>query len=151
MTRGGLRETRVTRQKEAILRAAQSSGNHPTADMIYAAVRRELPRISLGTVYRNLQRLVDEGRMSLAPVQDEEGRSARFDPETRPHDHFVCERCKCIYDVARDRSGSVVNLAAFERQGFRVTAHTLAVYGVCPKCARRAARDPKPGRSFAVR
>jgi Fur family peroxide stress response transcriptional regulator len=142
MSRTGPRETRVTRQKEAILRAAQSSGDHPTADMIYAAVRRELPRISLGTVYRNLQRLVDEGRMSLAPVQDERGRSARFDPETRPHDHFVCERCKRIYDMARDGGVDAVNLAAFERQGFRVTAHTLAAYGVCPKCARRPAARP---------
>jgi Fur family transcriptional regulator, peroxide stress response regulator len=138
MRRSGLRATRVTRQKEAILRAAQSSGNHPTADMIYAAVRRELPRVSLGTVYRNLQRLVDEGRMSLAPVQDDNGRSARFDPETRPHDHFVCERCKRIYDMARG-AGEAVNLDAIERRGFRVTAHTLAVYGLCPKCAPRAA------------
>jgi len=126
--------TRVTRQKEAILRAALASGEHPTADMIYAAVRRELPRISLGTVYRNLQRLVAEGRMSLAPIQDDSGRSARFDPETRPHDHFVCHGCKRIYDVARDpvRAG---DLAALEMQGFHVTAHTLAVYGLCPPCA----------------
>jgi Fur family transcriptional regulator, peroxide stress response regulator len=142
MSRAGLRATRVTRQKEAILQAAKSSGNHPTADMIHAAVRHELPRISLGTVYRNLQRLVDEGRMSLTPVQDDKGRSARFDPETRPHDHFVCERCKRIYDMARG-GGEAVNLDAFEKQGFHVTAHTLAVYGVCPKCTRRAAGNAK--------
>ena len=65
-----MKATRSTRQKEAILRAALSSGSHPTADRIYATVRRELPRISLGTVYRNLQRLVGEGRISLAPVQE---------------------------------------------------------------------------------
>ena len=133
--------TRVTRQKEAILRAALDSGDHPTADMIYATVRRELPRISLGTVYRNLQRLVAEGRMSLAPVQDDSGRSYRFDPETRPHDHFVCQGCKRIYDVARDRTGAV-DLGALELKGFQVTSHTLAVYGLCPRCAlaRRGAR-----------
>jgi Fe2+ or Zn2+ uptake regulation protein len=133
--------TRVTRQKEAILRAALASGDHPTADTIYATVRRELPRISLGTVYRNLQRMVAEGRMSLAPVQDDSGRSARFDPETRPHDHFVCEGCKRIYDVARDRTAAV-DLGALERKGFQVTSHTLAVYGLCPRCAsaRRGTR-----------
>lgn len=133
--------TRVTRQKEAILRAALASGDHPTADMIYAAVRRELPRISLGTVYRNLQRLVAEGRMSLAPIQDDSGRGARFDPETRPHDHFVCQGCKRIYDVARDRTRAV-NLAALDMRGFQVTSHTLAVYGLCPPCAspRRGAK-----------
>ncbi len=140
-----MRATRVTRQKEAILRAALSSGDHPTADMIYAAVRRELPRISLGTVYRNLQRLVDEGRMSLAPVQDESGRSARFDPETRPHDHFVCERCKRIYDLARD-GGGAVDVGAFERRGFHVAAHTLALYGVCPECRESAAHPVRTAR-----
>jgi len=126
--------TRVTRQKEAILRAALTSGDHPTADMIYAVVRRELPRISLGTVYRNLQRLVASGRMLLAPMQDDSGRSARFDPETSPHDHFVCQGCKRIYDVARGRMRAV-DLGALEMQGFRVTSHTLAVYGFCPQCA----------------
>lgn len=134
MTRAAMRATRVTRQKEAILRAAVASGDHPRADVIYAAVRRELPRISLGTVYRNLQRLVDEGRMSLAPIQDEDGRSARFDPETRPHDHFVCRRCRRVYDVARDEGGRV-DLGPLVQQGFQVASHTLSVYGVCPKCA----------------
>jgi Fe2+ or Zn2+ uptake regulation protein len=134
-----MKAMRSTRQKEAILRAALSSGSHPTADMIYATVRRELPRISLGTVYRNLQRLVGEGRISLAPVQDEGGRSARFDPETRPHDHFVCQRCKCIQDVPREGRGTV-DLAALETQGFQVTSHTLAVYGLCPRCASAARR-----------
>jgi Fe2+ or Zn2+ uptake regulation protein len=125
---------RSTRQKEAILRAALASGEHPTADMIYAAVRRELPRISLGTVYRNLQRLVAEGRISLTPIQDASGRSARFDPEIRPHDHFVCQRCQRIHDVDRDTRGAI-DLEPFEKQGFQVTSHTLAVYGICPRCA----------------
>ena len=142
MSRPAVKTLRVTRQKEAIVRAAATSGDHPTADMIYATVRRELPRVSLGTVYRNLQRLVDEGLVSLAPVQDETGRSARFDPEVRAHDHFVCQRCKRIYDMARD-GGGAVDLAGFEKQGFRVTAHTLSVYGVCPKCARRSTSDAR--------
>ena len=129
-----MKATRVTRQKEAILRAALHSGDHPTADMIYAAVRQELPRISLGTVYRNLQRLVEEGRMSLAPVQDESGRSARFDPEVRPHDHFVCESCQRIFDMPREEGGGV-DLRSFTRKGFRVTSHTLSLYGVCARCA----------------
>jgi len=133
-----MKATRSTPQKEAIFRAALASGSHPTADTIYATVRRELPRVSLGTVYRNLQRLVGEGRLALTPVQDEGGRSARYDPETSAHDHFVCQRCKRIQDVPRD--GRTVDLAAFETQGFRVTSHTLAVYGLCPRCASAARR-----------
>ena len=72
--------------------------------------------------------------MSVALVQDDSGRSARFDPETSPHDHFVCQGCKRIYDVARGRMRPV-DLGTLEMQGFRVTSHSLAVYGFCPQCA----------------
>ena len=143
-----MKATRVTRQKEAILRAALHSGDHPTADMIYAEVRRELPRVSLGTVYRNLQKLVGEGRLSLAPVQDEGGRSARFDPETRPHDHFVCDSCQRIYDIAREGDGAI-DLRSFAERGFRVTSHTLALYGVCARCEARRGAGSAARRSAA--
>ena len=129
-----MKTTRVTRQKEAILRAT-AAGDHPTADMVHAAVRVELPRISLGTVYRNLQRLVEEGRIALAPVPDDGGRSARFDPEARPHDHFVCESCQRIIDLPREE-GAGIDVRAFARRGFRVTSHTLALYGLCDRCAQ---------------
>lgn len=122
---------RRTRQREAVLRAARASGDHPTADAIFEAVRRELPRVSLGTVYRNLQRLVEEGELGLTPVRD---RVTHFDPNLDPHDHFVCGACGEIFDVRRD-SGAAIDLGALERAGFRVDAHELAVFGACPRCA----------------
>ncbi len=134
-----MKATRTTRQKDAILRAALSSGEHPTADMIFEAVRSELPKISLGTVYRNLQRLVAEGRLGLAPVELEGDSRARFDPGTHPHDHFVCHRCKRIHDVERGPSGAV-SFRALERAGFRIESHTVSVYGLCPGCAASGAR-----------
>lgn len=127
-------QTRATRQKEAILRAAKSSGDHPTAEAIHAAVRREIPNVSLGTVYRNLQRLVAEGRLLLAPVGD---RSARFDPMTEPHDHFVCEVCHRIYD----RPAGAVDLRGLESEGFEVRSHALAIYGVCPACVAKQGKE----------
>ena len=124
---------RQTRQREATLRAARSAGDHPTADVVFDAVRREMPRISLGTVYRNLQRLVEEGELGLAPVRD---RVSRFDPNTDPHDHFVCVECARIIDVARER-GAAIDLGALESVGYRVEDHELAIYGRCPACAAR--------------
>jgi Fur family transcriptional regulator, peroxide stress response regulator len=124
---------RQTRQREATLRAARSAGDHPTADVVFEAVRREMPRISLGTVYRNLQRLVEEGELGLAPVRD---RVSRFDPNTDPHDHFVCVECGRIIDVARER-GAEIDLGALESVGYRVEDHELAIYGRCPACAAR--------------
>jgi Fe2+ or Zn2+ uptake regulation protein len=126
-------ETRSTRQKDAILRAALASADHPTADMIFDSVRGELPKISLGTVYRNLQRLVAEGRLALAPVELEGDSRARFDPGTHPHDHFVCQGCKRIHDVERGKSG--VSFRALERAGFRIDSHSVSVYGLCASCA----------------
>ncbi|MGH7819412.1 MAG: Fur family transcriptional regulator [Candidatus Binatia bacterium] len=125
---------RATRQKDAVLRAARASGDHPTAEMIYETVRREIPRISLGTVYRNLQRLVSEGALSLAPVGE---RSARFDRMTAPHDHFVCERCERIFDVMREPTGSV-DFGTLRTKGFSVRSHTLSIYGTCPECGHPA-------------
>jgi Fe2+ or Zn2+ uptake regulation protein len=129
---------RATRQREAVLRAARSAGEHPTAERIYEAVRREIPRISLGTVYRNLQKLVTEGELTLAPVGE---RSARFDPMTAPHDHFVCERCERIFDVMRDRVRAV-DFETLSTQGFEVRTHTLSIYGTCPTC-RGAAEEKR--------
>jgi Fur family transcriptional regulator, peroxide stress response regulator len=131
---------RATRQKEAVFRAARTSGEHPTAEMIFETVRRELPRISLGTVYRNLQRLVADGKLSMAPVGD---RSARFDPMTDPHDHFVCEGCGRIFDVMREQ-GAAVTFRSLRSRGFEIRSHALSVYGACPACVRSGWKAAAP-------
>ena len=72
------RTRRSTRQLSVVLEAVRSSGvEHPSADRVFARVRKVLPRISLGTVYRNLQRLAEEGRIGVTYL---EGRVARYDP-----------------------------------------------------------------------
>lgn len=122
-----------------MLRAALASGDHPTAEQIFETVRRDLPRISLGTVYRNLQRLVAEGRLALAPVDD---RSARFDPTLAPHDHFVCEGCGRIFDVAREPLEQEILQQRLQRRGFEIRAHTLSIYGRCPDCRESSRLRP---------
>jgi Fur family peroxide stress response transcriptional regulator len=121
---------RSSRQLEVVLAAVAASGTtHPTAERIFDDVRRTLPRISLGTVYRNLQRLVDEGRIGVAQVG---GRSVRYDATAEPHDHFVCRRCGRIDDV--DPSPPEAGLAAAQRAGHAVTAHALVLFGDCRTC-----------------
>ena len=85
----GVREgRRTTPQLAVVLEAVRTSGaEHPTAERIYDRVRRVLPSISLGTVYRNLQRLVQEGQIGAAQLG---ARSLHYDPTATPHDHFVC-------------------------------------------------------------
>lgn len=70
--------------------------DHPTADSVYAAVREELPNISLGTVYRNLMQLVDAGELQVVNTGDN---ISRFDPTTTEHAHFQCHECGRVFDV----------------------------------------------------
>ena len=91
---------RATRQLEAVFQALQGDPSHPFADEIYRRVRKKLPRISLATVYRNLQRLVEDGKIRAFLLGE---RVARYDPETNDHDHFICESCGRIIDLFLER------------------------------------------------
>ncbi len=121
---------RSSRQLEVVHAAVAASGTaHPTAETIFDDVRRRLPRISLGTVYRNLQRLVDEGRIGVAQIG---ARSLRYDATATPHDHFVCRQCGRIDDVGA--SIPEAGREAAERAGHAVLAHALVLYGHCRGC-----------------
>ena len=124
------RTRRSTRQLSVVLEAVRSSGvEHPSADRVFARVRRVLPRISLGTVYRNLQRLAEEGRIGVTYL---EGRVARYDPTPSTHDHFVCAACGRIEDLTPSRP--TTGLRAARRAGHLVTAHAYVLTGRCRSC-----------------
>jgi Fe2+ or Zn2+ uptake regulation protein len=131
---------RATRQLEAVYEALQYDPTHPFADDIYRRVRKRLPRISLATVYRNLQRLVEDGKIRTILLGE---RSARFDPEISDHDHFVCETCGRIIDLFLERDRQV-DLTPLAQAGFIVTSSNLTVYGRCQVCSDRAKTSKKP-------
>ena len=79
---------RFSHQRERIYQAVRDSGEHPTAEMVYQSLKPEMPRLSLGTVYRNLHQMAQEGR--LTEIQ---GAVVRFDGCTAPHTHLRCLRC----------------------------------------------------------
>jgi Fe2+ or Zn2+ uptake regulation protein len=122
---------RATRQLEAVFQAVRGDHTHPFADEIYRRVRKKLPRISLATVYRNLQRLVDDGKIRTVLLGE---RVARYDPETGDHDHFICECCGRVIDIFLERDRQV-DLTPLVSDGYMVTTHTLTVYGTCQVCA----------------
>jgi Fur family peroxide stress response transcriptional regulator len=127
----GVREgRRTTPQLAVVLDAVRTSGaEHPTAERIYDRVRRVLPSISLGTVYRNLQRLVQEGKIGAAQLG---ARSLHYDPTPTPHDHFVCRACGRVEDLMIDAPAPLHDPA--RRAGHDVTSHTLVLYGQCRSC-----------------
>ena len=122
---------RHTRQLKVVWDAVKDETSHPTADRIYAKVRRAMPGISLGTVYRNLQKLVGDKKLKVLTL----GRSQRFDPMVDRHDHFICEKCNRVYDLLVN-AGEKVRIPALPHRGFKVTSHQLSLYGICKSCAR---------------
>jgi len=124
-------KARNTKQLELIWSAVRSDSSHPTADQVYSQVRKKSPRISLGTVYRNLQKLAADGKLQILML----GRSQRFDPLVARHQHFICERCDRVFDVVVERAKEL-KPAKLPHAGFKVTSHQVAFYGVCERCAR---------------
>jgi Fe2+ or Zn2+ uptake regulation protein len=123
---------RRTLQLAAVFEAVRAAHDHPTVDEVHQRVRRKLPRVSLGTVYRNLQKLEQQRRVRPLHLS---GRAVRYDVMTEEHDHFVCEECGQLTDLARRVRGRPRRRLA---AGFAVRASTMTLYGVCPSCNREA-------------
>ena len=87
--------TKHSRQREAIYNYLISTHEHPSAEVVYEFVRKEFPNISLGTVYRNLSFLVDNGQAVKVPCSDG---TVHFDGNLMPHYHFQCTKCGRILD-----------------------------------------------------
>ncbi|CUS84156.1 Fur family transcriptional regulator, ferric uptake regulator [Candidatus Kryptonium thompsonii] len=122
---------RGSKQREAILRILQNTDIHPTADWIYEQVRKVIPNISLGTVYRNLNLLKDEGLIREVTIHGSS--SARYDANLEPHYHFICLKCNSVYDLPiRENS---LNLETFlAGRNFKVKFTKLDIFGLCDKC-----------------
>ena len=123
---------RKTKQKEAILKILKGTTSHPTADWIYEQVRKEIPNISLGTVYRNLRLLQREG---VILELDLAGTLSRFDANIKNHYHFRCELCGRVFDLDEPVDKEIDKRVA-RKTGFKVTQHRLEFRGLCIDCQR---------------
>ena len=121
-----------TKQKEGILKVLRSTTSHPTADWIYNEVRKEIPHISLGTVYRNLRLLRKNG--DILELDPSSGFS-RFDGNSYNHYHFKCEKCGCVFDIDEPVDKEMDERIA-EKTGFKVLYHRLEFRGLCKKCKK---------------
>ncbi len=123
---------KYSRQRESIKEYLGCTTEHPTADTVYLHIKEEFPRISLGTVYRNLNLLADMGE--VIKITTPTG-GDRFDGNTYPHDHVVCTCCNDIFDlpVEDDYYKSINDKASQSFDGV-VHSHTTLFYGTCKKC-----------------
>ncbi len=122
---------KYSKQRTVILDFIKGRKDHPTADVVYANVRKTLPNISLGTVYRNLVLLADLGEIRKVRIGDG---IDHFDPVTDDHDHFVCNCCGAVYDIPASETVSLEKITPKNAPG-KVTGHTLVYNGICHTCA----------------
>ena len=128
--------TRNTRQKEAILKALRGQRGHADAHWIYEKVRLKMPRISLGTVYRDLKALTAEEQIS--EIYD--GHESRFDAVPGSHYHFRCTECGEIQNLAGKPDGEMDGRAS-AKYHLKISHHRLDFYGLCPACERKKTQE----------
>ena len=118
---------RYSKQRELITEIIKGRKDHPTADMIYTSARELEPNISLGTVYRNLKLLADEGVIITLETED---KRLHYDGDISRHSHFICSKCGKIVDLFKPAKtpNELVEL------GLTVTGEKCIYYGYCPKC-----------------
>ena len=125
-----------TPQRQGILRVLQASDRPLTVEEIWE--RMEGRRSGLPTIYRNLERFVQEGWAESILGSDQAMRFVRCESEHHHH-HLQCEACGRMVEVeACGLEEALANLAA--QSGFRVTRHQLSLYGLCPDCAPKKVR-----------
>jgi len=123
---------RTTRQRKAILRFLEENKSHPTADVIYKEVRKEIPNISIGTVYRNLRVLQENGQIAELNIK---GTLSRFESKQADHYHFRCERCGKVIDI-EEPVDTRLNSRIAEKTGLKINSHQLEFRGLCKDCQK---------------
>ena len=128
-------DRRMTQQRKTILEVLKSTKTHPSADEIYELVKQKLPRISLGTVYRNLEVLAELGVIQVLELS---GSLKRFDWDPHKHYHIRCIRCDRVENAPIAPMQQLEN-KVYESTVFEIIGHNLEFTGLCPRCTQNMA------------
>ena len=119
------------RKRDAILTCLRQTTVHPSAEWIYTQLKSEIPDLSMGTVYRNLTLFKEQGRIvSVGTVKGVE----RFDGNTDPHVHFICQECDAVIDLMDMQIPDTLKGVAETSSGGQVNECTLCFSGLCQEC-----------------
>ncbi|MBQ7799394.1 MAG: transcriptional repressor [Oscillospiraceae bacterium] len=129
---------RNTAQRKLIYDVIQKSLDHPTAETVYIRARQDAPHISLGTVYRNLNHLSENGaiRRLSAPIGPD-----HFDFNLESHYHFLCSECGQMSDIPSHCSPDEKSVMAPSEAGFDIKSYSLIYVGVCPECKNKHKKE----------
>lgn len=121
---------KFSKQREIILNEVMNSHLHPTADSIYTSLKKDNPGLSLGTVYRNLSQLTENGYISKLSIPNQ---SDRYDKNIKPHAHLICERCNNIYDIESETISKFINDLSNE-QNLSILNYDIVLQVICKNC-----------------
>ncbi len=123
-------DLRITRQRRVILDEFKKANTHLTADEVYNRVKKSIPKVSLGTIYRNLEVLSEHGFIDKIELA---GHQKMFDGNLNKHYHMRCINCQKLIDIpSRD---VVIDTSRAEQTGsFRVSGYRLELVGLCENC-----------------
>lgn len=122
-----------SKQREAIYNFLMTRKDHPTAEVVYQNVRKDLPNISFGTVYRNLGVLSETGQ--IRKLQGA-GNVDHFDADTSPHSHFICNCCSKVDDIFGELDTDIDKEASKLYDG-QITMHDIYYFGICKECLNK--------------
>jgi Fur family ferric uptake transcriptional regulator len=126
-------QLRMTNQREIILRELRKSKRHLSADELYDIVKKVMPRISLATVYRNLEILSEAGLIGKLEIS---GRQKRFDFDVSDHDHIYCVVCHKVDNLEIERK-NVDSEQLGAAVGYTITGYRVEIIGICPECQKK--------------
>ena len=126
-------KTRLTKQKKAILGYLKRVYTHPTAEVVYEALKEEMPKLSLATVYRNLHQLAQQGHVLELEINGE----YHFDGHTTAHQHAICSNCGKIIDIHNKQLDSYALKKVKETSGFVPRRANIFFEGLCSECANK--------------
>ncbi|MBW6515694.1 MAG: transcriptional repressor [Candidatus Cloacimonetes bacterium] len=129
---------KVTHQRLSIYRLLTTSENHPSAEEIYAKLKKKMPTVSLDTVYRTLWMLADLGFINT--VSQDRG-SIRFDGKTDHHHHFYCIRCRILRDFT-NKELSKLKIPKEAKEYGETISLQVEVQGICDKCHKKENKSP---------
>ena len=131
-----MKNRRFSRQRERIYQALCATADHPTAQELYEELKHELPQLSLGTVYRNLSQLAQDGL-----VKELDGPQTHYDAAVNPHTHFRCSNCGIVRDMPQ--ISYEPDIKDWTGENVRIDGYELTFFGLCPACAEKIKKATK--------
>lgn len=125
-----------SKQRERLLQLLGQTYTHPTADWLYQNLKKEFSSLSVGTVYRNLNILVEQKLIQRLPFGSTHD---RYEVIKNPHYHLVCETCGCVQDFDMPQYAEI-NEQAQTMSRFNISRHRIDFFGICEKCQRKNKR-----------